>query len=67
MSKQEIAKAVMELPEQDRLNLARQIVASVAVEQEISQKVAAAVPGIEDVLTGKVQGLTEEQFKSTLE
>jgi hypothetical protein len=40
MSKQDIAEAVMELPEKERLELARRIVASIVVDQDISGKIA---------------------------
>ncbi len=66
MSVREIADAVMELSEMDRLDLARRIVASVVDEQEGADKVARAVQGIEDVLTGKVRGLSEDEFQRAL-
>lgn len=67
MSLHEIAEAVMELSEADRLELARRIVASVAADQENAAEVSKAVHGIEDVLTGKVRGLTEVEFRRALE
>jgi hypothetical protein len=66
MSTQEIAEAVMELPEKDRLELARRIVASVVAEQETAGAISQAVQGIEDVITGKVRGLTEAEFREAL-
>ena len=67
MSTQEIADAVMELPEKERLELARRIVASVAAEQEVARAIREAVRGIEDVVTGKVRGLTEAEFRDALQ
>ncbi len=67
MSTQDIAEAVMELPEKDRLQLARRIVASVVVEQDISERIAEAVQGIEDVITGNVTGLNEAEFRNSLQ
>lgn len=67
MSTPEITEAVMELPEKERLELARRIVATIAVEQEISGKIAQAVRGIEDVVTGKVAGLSEAEFRNALQ
>jgi len=64
MSALEIAEAVMELPEKERLELARRIVESIAVEREISSNVAQAVRGIEDVVTGRVAGLSEAEFRT---
>lgn len=67
MSVHEIAEAVMELSETDRLELARRIVDSVVAEQQSAGEVARAVQGIEDVLTGKVRGLNEAEFQRALE
>ena len=66
MSTEDIAEAVMELPEKERLELARRIVASIVVEHEISGRIAEAVPGIEDVVTGRVAGLGEAEFRDAL-
>lgn len=66
MSTQDIAQAVMELPEKERLELARRIVTSLVVEEENSGKIAQAVEGIEDIVTGKVAGLTEAEFRNAL-
>ena len=63
---QDIAEAVMELPEKERLELARRIVASVVADQESSAAIAQAVQGIEDVVTGKVRGLNEAEFRDAL-
>ena len=66
MSTQEIAEAVMELPEKDRLELARRIVASIVAEQDADGAISRAVQGIEDVVTGKVRGLSETEFGDAL-
>jgi hypothetical protein len=66
MSAQEIADAVMALPEKERLELARRIVASIDLEKKVSARIADAVRGIEDVVTGKVVGLTEVEFRDAL-
>jgi hypothetical protein len=67
MSTQEIAEAVMELPETERLELARRIVASIVAEQETAGAIGQAVQGIEDVVTGKVRGLSEAEFRDALQ
>ncbi len=67
MSVQDIAEAVMELPEKERLDLARRIVAGIVAEQDASEKILQAVSGIEDVVTGKVRGLSESEFREALE
>ena len=66
MSMQDIAEAAMELPEKERLELARRIVASIVAEQEASPEILQAVPGIEEVVTGKVRGLSEAEFRDAL-
>jgi hypothetical protein len=66
MSTQEIAEAVMELPEEDRLELARRIAAGIAAQREISGEIARAVEGIEDVVAGRVHGLSEAEFRDAL-
>jgi len=55
MSTQEIAEAVMALPEKERLELARRIVTSIGSE-DVSSRITNAVRGIEDIVTGKVAG-----------
>jgi len=67
MSVCEIAEAVLSLSEQERLELARRLVASVIADRESAGDVAKAVQGIEDVLTGKVRGLSEAEFRRALE
>ena len=66
MSVQDIAEAVMELPEKERLDLARRIVASVVAEKDASEEIRQAVAGIEDMVTGKVRGLSETEFRDAL-
>jgi hypothetical protein len=66
MSVQDLTEAVLELPENERLELARRIVASVVAEQNSAEAVRQAVPGIEDVVTGKVRGLDEAEFRDAL-
>jgi hypothetical protein len=66
MSTQEIADAVMELPEKDRLELARRIIAGMVAEQSVAGEISQAVQGIEDVLTGKVRALSEAEFRDAL-
>jgi len=58
---------VMELPEAERLELARRIVATVVDEQENARAIAKAIQGIEDIITGKVRGLNEAEFRLALE
>lgn len=66
MSTQELAEAVMKLPEKDRLELARRIFAGIVAEQEAVAAISQAVQGIEDVVIGKVRGLNEAEFRYAL-
>lgn len=66
MSTQELAEAVMELPEKDRVELARRIVAGIVAEREVAGAIGQAIQGIEDVVTGKVRGLSEAEFRDAL-
>ena len=50
----------------DSLEVARRIVASVAADQETSATIKETVKGIEDVVSGKVRGLTEAEFRDAL-
>lgn len=67
MSVHEIAEAVMELPEADRLELARRIVSSVVAERKNAPDIEHAIKGIEDVLTGRIRGLSEAEFERALQ
>jgi hypothetical protein len=64
MSMQDLTEAVMELPQQERLELARLIVASLAPEEE--ENMGEAVQRIEDMASGKVRGLSEAEFREAL-
>jgi hypothetical protein len=66
MNMQELLEAVMGLPKEARLDLARRIIASTSAEPDASNRVAEAVAGIEDIVTGKVAGLSEAEFGEAL-
>lgn len=59
----QIAESVFSLPESDRLELARRIVESVATDRRVADLVADGVARMEDVVTGKVRGLSEEEYR----
>ncbi|WP_042724343.1 hypothetical protein [Chthoniobacter flavus] len=58
----QITESVLALPEADRLELARRIVESVAAEQQVNRSVETGVQRIEEVLSGRIQGLSEEEY-----
>ena len=61
-----IAQSALELPVEDRLELARRLVESVVTPAALSEAVAEAIRRIEDVASGRTAGLTEEQFRSAV-
>ena len=48
------------------MELARRIVAGIAAQREISGEIARAVEGIEDIVAGRVRGLSEAEFREAL-
>jgi putative addiction module component (TIGR02574 family) len=62
----QITESVLALPEGDRLELARRIVESVAAERHVSELVSEGVRRIEDIVTGKVRGLSEEEYRKAV-
>jgi len=56
----------MELSPEDRLELARRLVESVVWPAKVNEAVAQGIRRIEDLATGRVTGLTEEQFRAAL-
>ena len=59
----QLTESVLALPESDRLELARRIVESVTTERRVGELVAEGVRRIEDVVTGKTLGLSEEDYR----
>lgn len=66
MLKADLTETVLALPAEDRLELARRIVESVVLPAELNEAVARGISRIEDVATGRVEALTEEQFRAAL-
>ena len=62
----EISRSALELPPEDRLELARRLVESVVQPASLTEAVNEGIRRIEDVATGRVQGLTEEQYRAAL-
>jgi hypothetical protein len=59
----QLTESVLALPESDRLELARRIVESITTERRVGELVAEGVRRIEDVVTGKTHGLSEEDYR----
>lgn len=67
MSETNAVGQVMELPAEERLNLARRLLESVVTPDASAEAVALGVERIEEVLTGRKPGLTEEEYRAELE
>jgi hypothetical protein len=59
----QLTESVLALPESDRLELARRIVESVTTERRVGELVAEGVRRIEDVVTAKTSGMSEEDYR----
>lgn len=66
MQRADLTKAVLELPADERLELARQLVESVVAPEQISPELLQGIRRIEDIATGRTRGLTEEEFRAAL-
>jgi putative addiction module component (TIGR02574 family) len=67
MSSADLSRAALELPADERLELARRLVESVVAPATLNEAVAEGIRRIEDIATGRVKGLTEEQFRAALQ
>ena len=67
MTSTELARTALELPPAERLELARRLVESVVEPAAVSEAVDQGIRRIEDVVTGRVAGLTEEQYRAALQ
>ena len=66
MSATELSRAAMELPAEERLELARHLVESVIAPASLNEAVREGIRRIEDVASGRVRGLTSEEFQAAL-
>lgn len=66
MSSTELSLAALELSPDERLELARRLVESVIEPASVKEAVAEGVRRIEDIASGRVQGLTQEQYRAAL-
>jgi putative addiction module component (TIGR02574 family) len=62
----EITRTVLELPIEERLELARRLVESVVWPATLNEAVAEGIRRIEDVAAGRTPGLTEEEFRTAI-
>jgi putative addiction module component (TIGR02574 family) len=62
----ELSRTVLELPLDERLELARRLVESVVQPAALTDSVKEGIRRIEDVAAGRVVGLTEEQYRAAV-
>jgi putative addiction module component (TIGR02574 family) len=63
----DLAKIAFELPPEERLELARRLVESVVAPESLTTAIAEGIRRIEDVATGRVKGLTEEEYRAAIQ
>ena len=66
MSSTELSLAALELSPDERLELARRLVESVIEPASVKEAVAEGVRRIEDIASGRLQGLTQDQYRAAL-
>jgi putative addiction module component (TIGR02574 family) len=64
MLSSELSRTALELPSAERLELARRLVESVVEPVPLNAAVKEGIRRIEDVVAGRVAGLTEEQYRA---
>ena len=57
---------MLALPEAERLALAREIIASLSIDETQKKAISEGVRRIEDIIKGHTAGLTESQFRRAL-
>lgn len=62
----EISRTALALPPEERLELARRLVESVAESAALTDRVKEGLRRIEDVATGRMTGLSEEEYRAAL-
>lgn len=66
MTTKHLTAAALALSETERLALVREIIASLAVDENKRQDIAEGVQRMEDIIKGQTTGLTEDQFRQAL-
>lgn len=66
MASSDLTKAALELPPEERLELARRLVESVVAPEPLSDALNEGIRRIEEIATGRVTGLTEQEFRKAL-
>jgi putative addiction module component (TIGR02574 family) len=66
MGSADLARIALELPPEERLDLARRLVESVVAPASLNQAITDGIRRIEDLASGRVKGLTEEELRAAL-
>ena len=67
MATTDLVKIAFELPPEERLELARRLVESVVAPESLTEALKEGIRRIEDVATGRVKGLTEDEYRAALQ
>ena len=67
MISDDVCRTVLELPLEDRLELARRLLESVVSPAPLNDAVTVGIRRIEELAAGRTTGLTEEQFRAALQ
>ena len=59
----ELSRTTLDLPPEDRLELARKLVESVVTPASLTSAVNEGVRRLEDIVAGGAQALTEEEYR----
>jgi hypothetical protein len=66
MTTAHLTERVLALPEAERLALAREIIASLSIDESQKKAINEGVRRMEDIIKGHTAGLTEGQFRQAL-
>lgn len=62
----DLTTIALELPPEERLELARRLGESVVAPESLNEEIADGIRRIEEVATGRVPGLTEAEYRAAL-
>jgi len=66
MGAADVAQIALGLPPEERLELARRLVESVVAPLPLQDAITEGLRRIEDLATGRVKGLTEEEYRAAM-
>jgi hypothetical protein len=62
----DVSRIALELPPEERLELARRLVESVVAPASLDEAINEGIRWIEDVASGRIKGLTEQQYRAAV-